>query len=121
MSILKRALSSLAFLCLALSSYASTPNQLLYVQEGTSLATYNVNPKTAVAKKLASFYLSAMEAYPIQVFHSPTAPYIYVLGFESATDEYFWVYKTTTAGVPIDTVIQKLQVKPAFDPISDSS
>jgi hypothetical protein len=114
MSVVKWAVGLAAFLCLALSSYASTTNQLLYVQEGSSLITYSVNPKTAVAIKLGSLYLNALESYPVQVFHSPISSYIYILGFASATEEYFWVHATTAEGVPTENPIQKLAVKPAL-------
>jgi hypothetical protein len=39
---------------------------------------------------------------------------VYVIGFTSATDEFIWVYATTSKGVPIPGAIQKLQVKPAL-------
>jgi hypothetical protein len=112
MSTVKRGLSLAAFLCLALlSSYASS-NQLLYVQEGSHLVTYSVNPKTAATTKLGSLYIDALQNYPIQIFHSGS--YIYILGFRSAADEYFSVHATTAAGVPTETPIQKLAVKPAL-------
>jgi hypothetical protein len=112
MSTVKRGLSLAAFLCLALlTSYASS-NQLLYVQEGSHLVTYSVNPKTAATTKLGSLYIDALQNYPIQIFHSGS--YIYILGFRSAADEYFSVHATTAAGVPTETPIQKLVVKPAL-------
>jgi hypothetical protein len=112
MSTVKRGLSLAAFLCLALlTSYASS-NQLLYVQEGSHLVTYSVNPKTAATTKLGSLYIDALQNYPIQIFHSGS--YIYILGFRSAADEYFSVHATTAAGVPTETPIQMLVVKPAL-------
>lgn len=118
MSTVKRALGSPAFFCLALllwpiSSHASS-NQLLYVQAGPSLVTYSVNPSTAKATKLGSLHLSASDKYPIQIFHSPTSPYIYILGFASATKQYIWVHATTAEGVPTVSPVQQLQVKPAL-------
>jgi hypothetical protein len=118
MSIVKRALGLAALLCLAVLvcpiSASASSNQLLYVHEASSLITYSVNPKTAVATKLGSLYMNALQSYPVQVFHSPTSPYIYILGFASATEEYFWVHATTPEGVPTENPIQKLAVKPSL-------
>jgi hypothetical protein len=98
---------------LPISCFAST-RQLLYVQHGQSLVTYSVNPVTAVAQKLGSLTLKSLPAYSIQVLHAPASPYVYVLGFTSKTNEFIWVYATTSKGVPIPTPIQTLSVKPAL-------
>jgi hypothetical protein len=98
---------------LSISCFAST-SQLLYVQHGQSLVTYSVNPVTAATTKLGSLTLKSSPAYGIQVLHAPSSPYVYVLGFTSKTNEFIWVYATTSKGVPIPTPIQTLPVKPAL-------
>jgi hypothetical protein len=105
--------TALLSLTLSISCFAST-SQLLYVQHGQSLITYSVNPATAVTQKLGSLTLKSLPAYSIQVLHAPASPYVYVLGFTSKTDEFIWVYATTSKGVPIPTPIQTLPVKPAL-------
>jgi hypothetical protein len=106
-------LSVLAFLAPCYAG-STAPRQLLYVQEGKSLLSYSVSRTTGVATKLGSVRLAASPSYPIQIFHAPTAPYLYVLGFTAANKEYFWVYGTTSGGVPASHPIQELSVKPAL-------
>jgi hypothetical protein len=63
---------------------------------------------------LGTLYLNASTDFPIQVFHGPNARFLYILGFTSDTEEYFWVHATTSAGVPTENAVQKLAVKPAL-------
>jgi hypothetical protein len=100
-------------LVLSISCFAST-GQLLYVQYGQTLDTYGVDPVTAAATKLGSLTLDSLPADAIQVLHAPASPYVYVIGFTSATNEFIWVYATTSEGVPLPVPIQTLSVKPAL-------
>jgi 6-phosphogluconolactonase (cycloisomerase 2 family) len=110
MTTLKRALCSLAFLCLTLTtSFAAT--ELLYVQEGHKIVTYSVNNTTAVTKKLGTLNTAYSATSPITVYRSGS--FLYVLGFSPA-QEYFTVYSLTAAGVPNATPVQTLFVKPAL-------
>jgi hypothetical protein len=99
--------------------YASS-NELLYVQDGHNLITYGVNPTTSVATKLGSTHLAAdpnasfYTGYGLQVSHAPSAPFLYVLGFTSPVQEYFWVYATTSRGIAVGNPVQTLAVKPAL-------
>jgi hypothetical protein len=111
MSILKRVLSSLTFLCLTLSTgFAAT--ELLYVQEGQTISTYSVNNTTAVSNKLGSLSTNFDPRLGIKI--CPSGSFLYVLGFISGNNEMFTVYSLTATGVPIATPIQKLTVKPAL-------
>jgi 6-phosphogluconolactonase (cycloisomerase 2 family) len=97
----------------------ASATQLLYVQSGQQLITYSVDPTTAVATKLGSLWMNASLEFPIQIFHSGS--YVYIFGFTSSTNAYFWVHATTTTGVPMVNAIQKLAVdnslsKFAFNP-----
>jgi hypothetical protein len=115
---IQRALASATMFCLAVlipaSCYAgpTSPSQLLYVQDGHNLITYSVTSGSAT--KLGTLFMNASTDFPIQVFHAPKAPFLYILGFTSATDEYFWVHATTSAGVPTENAIQQLAVRPAL-------
>jgi hypothetical protein len=91
------------------TSHAST--ELLYVQSGHDLVSYSVNSKTAAATKLAVLKLPSSTKYKTQIFHAPTSAYVYVLGFTSASEEYFWVYDTTSSGA-VSKLVQTLSVKP---------
>jgi hypothetical protein len=111
MSILKRALISLAFLCVALtSSFAA--KELLYVQEGQKIVTYSVDNTTAVSNKLGTMFTKFDPNFNFQI--CPSGSYLYILGFISAGNEMFAVYPLTTAGVPMAKPIQTLTVKPAL-------
>jgi hypothetical protein len=104
-------LLSVMLLALSITCSAATTD-LLYVQEGHNVITYKVT-STAVTQ-LGTLHVSASTAFPIQIFHAPKAPFLYVLGFTSTTQEYFWVYATSSTGVPAHSPIQTLSVKPAL-------
>jgi 6-phosphogluconolactonase (cycloisomerase 2 family) len=106
----------LAVLLLTIISVAATAGattELLYVQTGRDLVSYRVNSKTAVTTKLGTLKLPSSLNYPVQVFHAPTSAFVYVLGFTSATEEFFWVYDTTSTG-EVSKLVQALSVKPAL-------
>lgn len=122
MSTNKRTLA-LTCLCLILLAGSATcfasATQLLYVQSGQQLITYSVDPTTAVATKLGSLGMNASLEFPLQIFRSGS--YVYILGFTSSTNAYFWVHATTATGVPTVNPIQRLAVdnsinKFAFNP-----
>lgn len=96
---------------LSVSGYAAS-SELLYVQDGHNLITYSVTSGSVA--QLGTLHMNASTNFPIQIFHAPNAPFLYVLGFTSATNEYFWVHATTAAGVPTASPIQTLAVKPAL-------
>jgi hypothetical protein len=110
---IQRPFGLMTLLCLfiwSIPSHAST--QLLYVQEGHNLVTYRVNPTTAAATKLGTLYINASPNFLVQVFYSHS--FLYILGFTSATEEFFWVHATTAQGVPTKGPVQKLAVKPSL-------
>src|SRR4030088_3204355 len=100
----------LPLLIWSIPTHAST--QLLYVQEGNSLVTYRVNPTTAAATKLGALYINTSPNFPIQIFYSHS--FLYILGFTSANQEYFWVHATTPQGVPTQNPVQRLAVRPSL-------
>jgi hypothetical protein len=107
MSILKRALSSVAFLCLALTSgFAAT--EILYVTHGRSIDTYSVNKTTAEATKLNTLKTNYLP-FSMQRFGS----FLYVCA-EFETDNpttAILVYRVTAEGVPEVKPVQTLSVK----------
>jgi DNA-binding beta-propeller fold protein YncE len=116
MSTNKRTLA-LACLCLILLAGSATcfaaATQLLYVQSGQQLVTYSVDPTTAAATKIGSLWMNATSELPIQIFRSGL--YVYILGFTSSGNAYFWVHATTATGVPTVNPIQKLAVDNSID------
>jgi hypothetical protein len=116
MSTSRRVLGFTTLFCLTLSllsiSSDAATTELLYVQEGHNVITYKVT--SASVTQLGALHLSASPAFPIQIFHAPNAPFLYVLGFTSTSKEYFWVYATNSTGVPAHSPLQTLSVKPAL-------
>jgi hypothetical protein len=104
----------LAFVCLLLIGSAFASSELLYVQEGHNLVTYTANSTTAKATRINTLWMRASPTYPIQIFHAPTTQFLYILGFTSATQEYFWVHTLASNGAPTADPIQVLPVKPAL-------
>jgi hypothetical protein len=100
----------LPLLIWSIPTHAST--QLLYVQAGHNLVTYSVNPTTAAATKLGALHIEPSPSLPIQIFYSHS--FVYILGFTSANQEYFWVHATTPQGVPTQNPVQKLAVRPSL-------
>lgn len=100
--------------CLLLIGSAYASRELLYVQEGQNLITYSVNPATAQATPINTLWMNASSSYPIQIFHAPKSQFLYILGFTSATEEYFWVHALASDGAPTEDPIQVLPVKPAL-------
>ncbi len=109
-----KSVSVLAVVCLLLIGSAFASRELLYVQEGQNLVTYTVNSTTAEATLINTLSLRASPTYPIQIFRTPAAQALYILGFTSATQEYFWVYPLAGDGAPAKDPIQSLQVKPSL-------
>jgi hypothetical protein len=112
-------LSSILFLCLSLPSYAISTTELLYTlgsypsdDDSSRVTVYSINKTTAVATALGHFTVPAL--YNIYVFHAPTAPFLYVLGFLNDNTEHIWTYKLNASGVPIGGPIQDLPVKNAL-------
>jgi 6-phosphogluconolactonase (cycloisomerase 2 family) len=114
MGILKQAFSSLAFLCLTLTtSLAATTTEFLYILENhNKLVAYSVNSTTAKPTQLG--HISLVASDPIAVVHAPSSPFLYVIGFKSKTKEFIWTYSINAKGIPNTSPIQTTQVKPAL-------
>jgi hypothetical protein len=107
--------TSLCLMLLVWSVVAQAATEFLYVQENQAIVSYSVNNVTAKTVKLGSSPLNPPLSfhYTVEVTHSPTLPYAYVLGHTSATSEYISVFKANAAGLLGKTPIQILAVKPA--------
>jgi DNA-binding beta-propeller fold protein YncE len=108
---MQRYLGLMTLSCLFIwSTPSNASTQLLYVQEGHNLVTYRIDPATAAATKLGTMYMNASPNFPVQISYSGT--FLYILGFTSAKQEYFWVHATAADGVPAKNPLQKLAVTP---------
>ena len=89
------------------SGSASTV-QVVYVINGSTLTTYNVNPKTLQATSVGKLTLPE-SIYPGLVT-SPTGEFLYYIAFENINqqDEKLYVYQTDASGVPGSKPVQTL-------------
>jgi hypothetical protein len=77
------------------------------------VAAYSVSPTTAKSTLLGS--ISIVPTSGIQIVHPLTAPFLYVVGFTSATQEYIWTYAVNSKGMPNAKPIQTLSVNPSLN------
>jgi hypothetical protein len=111
MNIPKRVFSSLAFLCLALSTIHAS--ELLYTLGSNNIVkVYSVNSTTAATKMIGSVKLPS--SYGAQIVRTANTPFLYAFGFNPSNQEFLWTYKLNASGVPGAAPIQTLPVKNAL-------
>src|SRR5580704_827820 len=114
MSIPKRAIGSVVFLCLfTILSHATT--ELLYTVGVNTIKVYSVNSTTAATKMIGSVKLPSSSSYVAQISRTVNTPFLYVFGFNSSGSEFLWTYKLNALGVPGAKPIQTLSVKNALN------
>jgi hypothetical protein len=111
MNIVKRALGSLAFVCLALSTIHAS--ELLYTLGGNTVKVYSVNSTTAATKMLGQITLPS--SYGAQIVRTANTPFLYAFGFNPSNQEFLWTYKLNVLGVPGAIPIQTLPIKNALN------
>lgn len=119
-----RAVCVCAFLCVVSLSFAQTPPtplQVVYVIDGSTLTTYNIDSKTLQATQVGTTAMK-QSAYP-EITTSPDGHFVYYLAFQdlSQDGERLYVYSTDSSGVPgsrpaqtvTATGFQSLQMDPS--------
>ena len=101
---------SCVVLALALSSYAqtSTPVDILYLQQNSSILTYDVNPQTADASEVGQPL--AVDATYYSIIPAPNDHSLNILWTDASNKEHLWVYDTETSGAPQAQPVQKLSL-----------
>jgi len=124
-----RAGSLCIVLCLATLSFAqaqagtamssTTPQQLVYVVDGSNLITYDINSQTLQATEAGTITL-AQSVYPGLVT-SPDGQFLYVTAYQNTNQqgERLYVYGTNSSGVPSSIPIQTLDVLAFSSPFVD--
>jgi hypothetical protein len=98
-------------LCVLCSFCASATVQVLYaVDENQVLTTFDVDAVTGVATQVGSG--TTLKGSVSQMFSSASTTLLYVRGFSSSGQQYIWVYRTNTQGVPQSQPIQSLRISP---------
>jgi hypothetical protein len=124
-------MSRAAFLCLILffasfalaqnpnpqNSFAAQPSsstvQVVYVVEGTTIVTYNVNQQTLYATQVGtSLTVNASSVYFL--YPSPNDHFLYVVAYDASSNKHLWVYDTDISGVPQVPAVQEIDAR-GFD------
>jgi hypothetical protein len=100
-------LSMLCLCCLAFIGNVSASVQVVYVFQGNTLLTYNVNSQTRQPKLVSSMPLPGSPEY-YALFPSPNDRFLYVVAFNSNSTKSLAVYRTNTAGAPQGPPTQQL-------------
>ena len=117
---------SLFCLVVCFASFAlaqnANPVQVVYVLEGKTIVTYNVDPQTLYASQVGS-PLTVYDATPGYgvLYPSPNDHFIYFFAPDSHNNEHLWVFATDASGVPQAPATQGMTVNgfwdgPQFDP-----
>ncbi len=113
-----RAVSLSALLCLATLTLAQTPSpatsstplQLVYVIDGSTLTTYNIRSQSLQATQAGTTAL-LQSVYPYLIT-SPNGHVVYYTAYQNITqqgNQKLYVYSTNSAGVPNSQPVQSLK------------
>jgi hypothetical protein len=98
----------------ALAQTASTPVQVVYLTEGTTIVTYNVDPQTLNPSQVNSVIVPNAvvnpDVYP-WLIAAPNDHFIYYIGYVSQSQQRLWVFATDSTGSPQLPVLQEFNVK----------
>lgn len=85
----------------------SSPLQVVYLQDGATLATYNVDPQTLNATEVGQAF-----NLPMTTFNGLTpsldGKFLYIFGLDSSQNQHLWVFATDASGVPQSPAVQQL-------------
>ena len=119
--------------CLSAFSFAQTSSQIIpssahssavpvvYVVDGSTLATYNVDPHTLQATAVGTLTLPE-PTYPT-VVTSPNGRFFYYIAYlnDSQQDRELYVYDTNASGVPGPNPVQQLKATQSYGLVPDPS
>ncbi|HEV2397704.1 MAG TPA: hypothetical protein VGS27_12235 [Candidatus Sulfotelmatobacter sp.] len=108
-----RAVCMCVFLCLASLGFSQTPSapvQVVYVIDGSTLTTYNIDSKTLQATQVGTTALK-QSVYP-GITTSPDGHFVYYTAYQdySQDGEHLYVYSTDNSGIPGSSPVQTMSV-----------
>ncbi len=124
-----RTVSLCALLCLAALTFAQTPSdntassttpvQLVYVIDGSTLTTYDINSQTFQAS-LAGTTTLQQSVYP-NLVPSPNGHILYFTAYQNTNQQgqRLYVYSTNSSGVPSSQPIQSISAQSLYSPFVD--
>jgi hypothetical protein len=109
---------ALAFPLSLSTARASAPStgsvQVVYLQDGTTLTTYNVDPQSLNATPVGQTL-----NLPLTTFGGLTASlsgaFLYIQGTDSSQKEHLWVFSTDASGVPQSPPVQELKASGLYN------
>ncbi len=101
---------------------ASSAVQVVYVIDGSTLTTYDIDPQTLYATQVGTLTLPE-STYP-NIVSSSNDRFLYYTAYSSpaqSSPQYLWVYATDASGAPQTPAVQKINVTglyggPIIDP-----
>lgn len=87
----------------AVAQSSTTSVQVIYLVEGTTIVTYNVDPQTLNPTPVASLTVPNAvfnpDVYP-SLIAAPNDHFIYYIGYVSQSQQRLWVFATDSKGSP---------------------
>ncbi len=117
-----RAATLSLFVCLSAMTFAqntSTPLQLVYVVDGSTLITYNIAPGTLQATEVGT--TSLLQSVTMGLVPSPNGHVLYYSADQNidGQGQMLYVYTTNSAGLPDSQPIQTLNAKGLVSYLAD--
>jgi hypothetical protein len=98
----------------AVAQSSNTPVQVIYLAEGTTIVTYNVDPQTLNPTQVASLTVPNAVLNPDVnpwLIAAPNDHFIYYIGYVSQSQQRLWVFATDSTGSPQLPAVQGIDVK----------
>jgi hypothetical protein len=99
---------------LAADPSSSSPHQLVYLQDGTTLTTYSIDPQTLWASPVGQPFSLPMTTFNSLV-PSLNGEFLYIFGSDAARNQHLWVFATDASGVPQSPAVQELNANGLYN------
>jgi hypothetical protein len=90
------------------TSSATSALQVVYVVDGSTVTTYDIDPQTFTPKQVGTLTVGA-STFPY-IITSPNGHFLYYIAYDdtSAKSEHLWVYTTDATGAPRTPPVQEI-------------
>jgi hypothetical protein len=116
------ALSPLSPLASAASA-STSPVQVVYAVEGTTIVTYDVDPQTLIATQVGTPLTVSQAATLAGLIPVPHGRFLYVVAYDTNFNEHLSVYATDETGAPESPATQQMNATGFYglvvDPLAD--
>lgn len=97
---------------------SSSPVQLVYVVDGATLTTYNVDPQTLLATDIGD--ITIRQSLEPALVTSPNGRFLYYVAYQGSSNDggnEIFVYDTTALGLPNNVPVQKVDARHLFSEV----